>query len=298
MEIERLKPEHFYELRDLLDGVFSRSYGKKTEFAVLFPRLFGEPNEYCTSSHLGAFDCGRLIGTAAMYPLDYVVGGVHVRLIGNGNVAVHEDYRGQGVMSSLLQRINEECDKCGDAGYLHGKIERYARFGYYPGGIQYQCAVSPTGKEESGEYEFILMRVEDTAKNMEIYSRRPDYIVRRQEDFIPALRSQGREPVTVFRNGEQIGYISLDRDKAAVEEFALVKGTEVPVFIAAANELGREVTVRLSGYETSALERLKDHAEVRQSQPAQFRVIDPGPFKAGAEALGLDGSVMYAPYLT
>lgn len=31
---------------------------------------------------------GRLVGTAAMYPIDYVVGGVHIRLIGNGNVAV------------------------------------------------------------------------------------------------------------------------------------------------------------------------------------------------------------------
>ena len=295
MEIRRLEPERFYDLRDLLDGVFSRKYGKETRFASLFPRIFAKPNDYCTSSHLGAFDGDKLIGTAAMYPIDYVVGGVHVKLIGNGNVAVHEDYRGQGVMTRLLEKINEECDKCGDAGYLHGKIERYARFGYYSGGIQYQCSVLPG---EAVKYEFVPMRSEDVRKNQKIYAQKPDYIVRVEEDFIPALRSQGREPLTVFRHGEQIGYISFDRNKAAVEEFALSDESEVTVFRALAYQTGGSVTVRLSGYETGTLERLTKHFTAVKSEPAQFRIINPESYKAGAAALGLDESVIYAPYLT
>ena len=298
MEIRRLGPEHFYQLRDLLDGVFSRSYGRETRFSTLFPRIFSEPNEYCTSSHLGAFDGERLVGTAAMYPLDYVVGGVHIKLIGNGNVAVHEDYRGRGVMSELLREINAECDKTGDAGYLHGKAERYARFGYYSGGVQYQCSVAPSDPADGGVYEFVPMKDGDVKTNMEICAARPDHIVRRPRDFIPALRSQGRQPLTVFRNGERIGYVSLDRGNAAAEEYALTDERELPVFRALAKELGRPVTVRLSGYEVPALERLRPHSSVRISEPAQFRIINPAPLKAAASSLGLPESVLYAPYLT
>ena len=33
-------------------------------------------------------------------------------------------------------------------------------------------------------------------------------------------------------------------------------------------------------------------------EPAQFRIINAEPLKAGARALGLDENVIYAPYLT
>ncbi len=295
MELKQLELEHFYALRDLLDGVFSRSYGRETRFSVLFPRLFSEPNAYCTSSHWGAFDGPRLIGTAAMYPMEYVVGGVTVRLIANGNVAVHEEYRGQGVMSRLLGKINEECDRCGDAGYLHGKVERYARFGYVPGGIQYLCRVDSAQVEG---YEFVPMRLEEVPKNQAIYQSRPDYLIRKREDFLPALRSQGREPLSVYRKGNLAGYVSLDRGKSAVEEYALADEAEVEVFQALAAMLGTPVIVRLSGYETAALSRLKDHASVTVSEPAQFRIIRREALQTGARALGLEESVYYAPYLT
>ena len=137
MEIKQLSTENFYELRELLDGVFSRIYGRETRFARLFPRLFENPNEYVAASHLGAFEGGRLIGTAAMYPLDYVVGGMHIRLVGNGNIAVHEDFRGKGVMTELLYAVNDACDKTGDVGYLHGDPTRYGRVGYIGAGVEY-----------------------------------------------------------------------------------------------------------------------------------------------------------------
>ena len=143
MEIRRLKENEFYELRELLDTVFTGKYNKETRFIKLFPRLFTEPNKYVTDSHFGAFEDGKLIGTAAMYPLNYVVGGEHLRLIANGNVAVHGDYRGKGVMSALLNKINDECDKVADLCYLHGDPTRYGRFGYFGGGIQYKMTFQP-----------------------------------------------------------------------------------------------------------------------------------------------------------
>jgi len=295
MEIRQLKLDDFYQLRDLLDGVFSRKYGRETRFAPEFPRLFAEPNEHCTSSHWGAFDGDRLIGTAAMYPIDYVVSGVHIKLIGNGNVAVHEDYRGQGVMTKLLLKINEECDKVGDVGYLHGDPERYGRFGYFSGGVQYLCSFEPG--EHSG-YEFAAMLPKEVAWHMERTAERSDYVVRSEKDFIPALRSQSREAISVFKNGILVGYISLARKPGKVEEFAVANEDEAGVFRALAKELGRQVTVRLSGYDVKTLERIKAVSSVQQSEPALFRIINAEPLRSGARALGLDENLIYAPYLT
>lgn len=295
MEIKYLEPQHFYELRDLLDGCFSRSYGRETSFAKLFPRLFAEPNDYVTSSHLGAFEDGRLIGTAAIYPLDYVVGGEHIRLLGNGNIAVHWDFRNRGIMTALLHRVNDIADACGDLGYLHGNPVRYGRVGYVGSGIEYLLTFQPN----KIQYTFIPMRPEDSEKYNAIHESKCDYIKRQVQDVIPALRSGKREAISVFRqDGTWIGGLSLDRDKALVEEFGFVGEYEADVFPALAQVLGRELLVRLSGYNEKTLHRLEDRAAVRTAQPALFRMIHAERLQEAALALGLNKDVLFAPYLT
>lgn len=297
MEIRTLEPHEFYELRDLLDGVFSRSNGRETDFSKLFPRLFSAPNAYVTASHLGAFENGKLIGTAAMYPLDYVIGTQHIRLIGNGNVAVHEDYRNQGVMTAILHEINRICDEIGDMGYLHGDPVRYGRVGYVGGGIEYLLTFQPGACEK---YHFRPMTPEEVPVQQARSERRCDYIKRRPEDFILSLRSGSREAVSVFRgDGTSVGFLSLHRSTGAVEEFALDGAQEPAVFSALAQELGRPVRVRLSGYDVQSLQRCREHtATVEIGQPALFRVINPEPLRRAAQELGLPENVLYAPYLT
>lgn len=297
MEIKKLTPEHFYDLRDLLDGVFSRLYCHETRFAVLFPRLFEHPNDYVTSSHFGSFDGERLVGTAAMYPLDYVVGGKHIRLIANGNVAVHEDYRGKGVMTSLMHAVNDACDISGDVCYLHGDPARYGRVGYIGEGIEYLLTFRPAKHQE---FHFAAMQNADVPFCRARSEENCDYIVRLDKDFIPALRSGNREAISVFRGGNLAGYLSLNRENGAVEEFGFGQDmfSEAEVFSALATELGKPVRVRLSGYNDKALARCRDHADVQIGQPALFRVIHREPLIDAAYALGLPQNTLYAPYLT
>ena len=299
MEIKKLETSHFYELRDLLDGVFSRKYGRQTRFEKLFPRFFSEPNEYVTSSHLGAFEDGRLIGTAAMYPLDYVVGDVHVRLIGNGNVAVHEDFRGKGVMTAILHQINDACDVTGDLGYLHGDPVRYGRVGYVGGGREFLLVFRPGKKTE---YTFRPACTEDAPILLALSHSRCDYIVRTEKDIIPALRSGCREAFSVCRkNGELIGYISLkvaEGEMPHVEEFAFAEECQREVFLSLAATLGQAVRVRLSGYDVNTLKKCESDASVTVSEPALFRIINADPLERAALSLGLEKNVLYAPYLT
>ena len=296
MEIRIVAPHEFYELRDLLTGVFSRSNGRETDFSRLFPRIFAAPNDYATSSHIGAFEDGKLIGTAAMYPLDYVVGTQHIRLMGNGNVAVHEDYRNRGVMSAILQEINTACDRMGDLGYLHGNPIRYGRVGYVGCGTEYLLTFLPEGR---AVYQFVPMTADDIPLHQARSERRCDYIKRRPEDFLLALRSGYREAITVRdENGASVGYLSLNRTTGAVEEFAFDDAREPEVFQALARQLDKPVCARLSGYDVMTLARCRDHAQVQVGQPALFRIIDPAPLQAAARELGLPEDTLYAPYLT
>ena len=297
MEIKVLSPDHFFELRDLLDGVFSRSYGRETRFCELFPRLFSAPNPYVTSSHLGAFEDGRLVGTAAMYPLEYAVGDVTLRLIANGNVAVHEDYRNRGVMTRLLHAVNDACDVCGDLGYLHGNPVRYGRVGYTGGGIQYTLTFAPSA---AAVYDFTPMLPEECAFLQKISETKCDYIRRSSpEDFYAALHSGNRKAITVHDlRGEIAGYLSLHPDTAFAEEFAFTEKAETEIFRSLAHRLGRPVQVRLSGYDEATLHRCREYADISSSQPALFRIIHPERLRNAAESLHLDADVLYAPYLT
>ncbi len=297
MEIKVLSAEHFYELRDLLDGVFSRSYGRETRFSELFPRLFSSPNSYVTSSHLGAFADGRLVGTAAMYPLEYVVGDVTLRLIGNGNVAVHEDYRNRGIMTQLLHAVNDACDLCGDLGYLHGNPIRYGRVGYIGGGIQYTLTFTPSFYDA---YTFDKMLPEECAYLQKLSETKCDFIRRQTpKDFCLALQSGKRTAITVHgKSGEVLGYMSLQPETAFVEEFSFADASETEIFRALAYTLGQPVRVRLSGYDEVTLNRCREKAEITGSQPALFRIIHPEKLRKAARSLGLSEEVLYAPYLT
>lgn len=296
MEIRRLTRDDFYPLRELLNTVFSNHRGVPVIFETLFPRLFGEINDFAPESHFGAFMDGKLVGTAAMYPIDYVVGGKHIRLMACGNVAVDENHRGQGIMSTLLKVIGDECDQCGDVCYLHGKPHRYGRVGFFANGIQYRLTFhSP----REAAFTFRPMKEEDVPFLNRLSQRKTDYFVRRDEDFIPALRSGEREAVTVLdEKGEPIGYLSLQREKAHVEEYALAAPLEARVFPALAHELEKSVTLTVSGYDPAAAERCRQVASVEEETPALFRIIHKEPLQEAAKALGLAETVLFAPYLT
>lgn len=299
MEVRKIKKDEFYELRDLLTTVFTKRNERETDFEMLFPRIFGKSNEYAVNSHYGVFEDGKLIGTAAMYPLDYVVGGEHIKLIANGNVAVHEDYRGKGVMSEILKKINEECDKCADICYLHGNPVRYGRFGYFAGETEYLLVFEP---KTTSEYRFRQMQVADVPSLQKFSESKIEYVKRKQCDFIPALKSGYREAISVFNSKDElVGYMSFDSEKKHVEEFAFDDKIEHEVFQAFAQSIASPVEVLVSGYDYRMFESLKKYATVitkEKEEPTLFRIINPKRLQEIARKLGLDEKTLYAPYLT
>lgn len=299
MEIRKLKPDEFYDLRNLLEDVFTKHNKRKSDFAKAFPRIFANENKYATQSHYGAFTDGRLVGTAAMYPLDYVVGGEHIKLIANGNVAVDENYRGCGVMSALLGKINDECDKCADICYLHGDAVRYGRYGYLGGEIKYNLTFEP---DDTQEFTFQPMKDMDVPTLQKLSENRTDFIKRSGDEFIAALKSGRREALSVFdKNRNLVGYISFNDGICHVEEFAFDGEIEIAVFGALAKLMSSSVNVLISGYDKKTADRLEKSGvktELIKDTSTLFRVINPQRIKDVARALDLDENTLFAPYLT
>ena len=143
------------------------------------------------------------------------------------------------------------------------------------------------------------MRPEEVPLQQARSERRCDYIKRRPEDFILSLRSGSREAISVYgKDGTSVGFVSLNRNTGAVEEFAFDEERETEIFPALARALSRPIRVRLSGYDVKTLARCQDCATVEIGQPALFRIINPEPLRQAARSLGLAEDVLYAPYLT
>lgn len=231
-----------------------------------------------------------------MYPIDYVVGGVHIRLVGNGNVAVHEDYRGRGIMTQLLYEINEACKQCADVCYLHGDPVRYGRHGYVSGGVQYLLTIQPG----AGDSISMMPMVPGDVPTMNaLFRQKPDYVLRRDQDFLPSLRSFGRGAITLLDHlGKPIGYLSLDRAAGHIEEYALTAPIEKEIFPQIARILGRQINVLISGYDPGAASRCAQVADIAVQEPALFRILHQEKLRQAACALGLEENTHFAPFLT
>jgi len=195
----------------------------------------------------------------------------------------------------LINETHRIYDQVGDFGYLHGSSVRYGRFGYIANGVQYTCTLEP---EKICGYEFLPIQKNEVEWHQSILVNKTDYINRTPEDFIPALSSQGRKALSVFKNGNLAGFISLSYEQGFIEEFCFADEIEKEVFKAIAHTLQRDVSVRLSGYDIKTLSRLKEFSDVKRSVPALFRIINDKPLKEAAASLGLEENVLYAPYFT
>jgi len=214
MELKHLHARHYEELLELLDGAFSRKYGKRTEFRALFPRIYGKADEFFMNCHIGAFEGGQLVGCAAANPLTYRVGDQTVQLSADGNVAVHEDFRGHGIMSAMMERIRRDCTS--DISYLHGKVDRYARFGYIGCGRESHITYVPA----TGPYTFAEMTDADVSACQALAMGMADCLIRPAEEFIISLRTHRRTPMCIYdADGILCGYLT--HEDGQVAEYAL-----------------------------------------------------------------------------
>jgi predicted N-acetyltransferase YhbS len=129
--IQRAEPSQKDELLELLNTGFS-STAMKFDFLKTHPYLFHQDR---IGNHFICMDGGRIIGNIGVYTWDVRVGGEVFRAAGIGQVCCMAEYRGRGVMSSILKHICTDVDEQGlDFSWLYGDRLRYGRYGWVKGG--------------------------------------------------------------------------------------------------------------------------------------------------------------------
>lgn len=203
LTLNRLKKDDFQELVTLLNTVFSAHNGQEMDFERIFPRIF-VPEDETMGWHLGAKAEGRLLGVAASYPITYRVGGTELKISAGGNVAVDASVRGQGIMQSLLNRLDKEDRAAGfDISYLHGDRFRYRNFGYERCGMECDFTLTRQmlGKDAPRrKFTYVnLLEADDAViKNAFDFHSSRSRIVRDFASFLPAMRAKQRLPLAVL----------------------------------------------------------------------------------------------------
>jgi predicted N-acetyltransferase YhbS len=134
------RPGETAEILRLIDRVFASGLpvGMKAEY----PHLYGDMERNLEWCHVVTHR-GRIISHTGIYPLEFVACGHRVTVGGIGAVATDDKYRGQGLMSDLLDYSTEWMRTHGmPVSILWGDHIRYARFGWAGCGRQIRFGIN------------------------------------------------------------------------------------------------------------------------------------------------------------
>lgn len=174
----------------------------EADFAALVPSLY-RPTEPHMGRNLAVRRDGRIAAIVGLFPIDWIIGGTHLRLAGIGGVSVHPDHRGNGLMRLLMDAAMREVSRGGyHAACLGGNRRRYGHWGFEKAGVEASILVTgnslahtpPAPGTETG-FCVEEARASDHPGMMSLYERLPIRCVRSAEDFPRHLRNWRRVPV-------------------------------------------------------------------------------------------------------
>lgn len=230
MEVKRLNAEHYDELIDLLNVVFSRENKREMDFEKEIPKMCVRDDEHM-GKHFGIFEDNKLVACMGVYPFDVVVAGEVLRFATTGNIAVHWDCEGKGYMGALLEEAMQELDRLKvDAARLGGLRSRYNRYGFEACGQNYSFVF--TGKNRQRKFpdfkddvSFRKITAEDSEAlsfAASLYNKNAMAVPRTPDNAYHSLTMWLNTPYLAVRDGKPIGYICVNSEKTSIAEFEAV----------------------------------------------------------------------------
>ncbi len=118
------------DLLEIAQLAFGASVGGSGSFRSLVGIAYGD-NVDSRQDHILITHNKKPIGLILTYPRFYQMGDKSILSIGIGTVSAHPDYRGQGIMQTMMNCALERCKVEGAAFMsLGGQRQRYATFGF------------------------------------------------------------------------------------------------------------------------------------------------------------------------
>ena len=230
MEVKRLSSEHYDELINLLNVVFSRENKREMDFEKEMPKMCIRDDEHI-GKHFGIFEDNKLVACMGVYPFDVIVAGETMRFATTGNIAVHWDCEGKGYMGALLEKAMQELDRLKvDAARLGGLRSRYNRYGFEACGQNYSFVFTEKNRQRKfPDFKDNISFREITADDKEaltfaasLYNKNAIAVPRTADNVYLSLTMWRNTPYLAVRDGEPVGYLCADSKKISVAEFEAV----------------------------------------------------------------------------
>lgn len=274
-QIIQLAAGDFDEAMVFLNMVFGEH--APHDFANLLPSIYQPTDEHMRCNY-AVREAGRLSAVLGVFPIEWRVGGVAMKMAGIGGVAVHPECRGKGYMKLLMNHALAEMSREGyDLSYLGGRRQRYAYFGYEVSGCKYKLSFNRDNVRHAlgGESHAVLFEplTDDPGAAGELKSlhdRLAIHCGRPAEAFARYLRSWHYEP-TVARDeaGRVIGYVSANKDGTQINEMVAEDDRAAAGIVAAwITRSGANLILSMPGPAGAELRKLSGFAETTAIHPS------------------------------
>lgn len=203
------------QMTDILDFIHL-CFGFKYEFGFkkFLPKLYMNRTE---ELHYLAMDGEKIVGVVCVYPFDIIYGDKVLKANSLGSVSAHPDYRGKGIMSSLLNMAISDMDE--SISFLSGNRHRYANYGYEPLGFFYKYTFDEDTFNKKIP-EFNITFSEDFSKEtFQIFKSQSIRANRKLHNFLEISSTWENQFISIEWENEIIGYML--RKDAEIKEFVI-----------------------------------------------------------------------------
>lgn len=272
-QVSRLEPGEFAEAIDLINYVFSQTYGPH-DFENILPKLY-RPDPELVRCHWVVRDNGALVALAGSYPLTWQVGDRALRVAGIGAVATHPRHRGRGLMRAVVGHCVAEARAAGcHLSWLDGLGHRYRHFGYERAGAEISFQLTERDFVGAGvaadglrfrrlqEGDALLEQAARLHAGQRVHWRRPPAELPR------ICASWGGALYAALEGDELAAYLVAGRDRNTVTEL-VATDTDTAVQVAAAWRAERsapQVQVAVSPWQRALARRLGAQADSTRVQ--------------------------------
>jgi GNAT superfamily N-acetyltransferase len=227
--------DYYNDILDFANMVFSMEY-TGIDFSVYLPKAYSTDRKGITTHHMYLEDeSDRIRALIDTYPLCLKMDGESINADYVGTVAVHPRFRGRGLFSKLMEKVEEEAraDKT-DLLIVDGERARYGNFEYEKAGmkyrfeIDYKCALNQAADTSPYEFEEVCGDEGDLVEKIYgIYVKR-NVKARDINDFYISLLSLGASVFVVKKDGCVLGYVNLSENEKDINEFELDNMSDIP----------------------------------------------------------------------
>lgn len=288
MEVIQLQKEHYAQLIELLNHVFTLQNKREMDFEKELPKMCVADDMHM-QKHYGIFDGEKLVAALGAYPLKAKVLDEELLVYTVGNIATHPDYEGKGYMSAMLSKAMQELEyNHADISRLGGIRQRYQRFGYENGGAMYEFKLTSDNvarvfKDELDKVVFEKIERNDVEKlelANKLLTREKFYVDRKTDDgyfgIYTSMIAWRNQPYLAKIGDKVLGYLCVSPNGNNIAEcFAYEKETMMKMLCAWQKQVGATISFRFQPHQVEYIQGMSGICQsINVSIPSQFKILN------------------------